>query len=511
MTLENYIVKDLSVFPSGGMTGRRKIKTTAKEVTAGNVVEVLQASLAPHSQNAAEISYLYNVYRGQQDVLQKTKMVRENINNKVTVNRANEIVTFKSAYLLNEPIQYISNGGDEAVSQNVNRLNEYMRSEDKESKDKEIVDWMHICGVGVRLVLDDKEMDIEDGAPFCVYTLDPRRAYVIYRDGIGELPLAGVILQRDENQETYADVYTKNEHFVIKGDKVVDSFKSQYGGIPLVEYVNNDARLGAFEIVLPILNGINTLESNAIDSVEDFVNGFDVFQNCDIEDGTYSQLALGGKAVKIKTTTQGMEAKVYRIASELSQSGTQTRIDDLTDAYLTICGMPNRNGGSSTSDTGTAVIFRDGFAEAESRAKDTEKMFTRSEREMLRIVLKICDTVESGKYSLNLRLSDIKTEFLRKNLSNLQSKVQVLCELLNNPKVHPKLAFEAAGLFKDNEEAYRISQKYYDEYLADQEQKMEDEIEKARAEALRAGGSDNQNAEQDGAQENAEDEAKATD
>ena len=167
--------------------------------------------------------------------------------------------------------------------------------------------------------------------------------------------------------------------------------------------------------------------------------------------------------------------------------------------------MPNRNGGSSTSDTGTAVIFRDGFQEAESRAKDTEKTFTRSEREMLRIVLRICDVAESGRYSLNLRLSDIKTEFLRKNLSNLQSKVQVLCELLNNLRVHPKLAFEAAGLFKDNEEAYRISQQYYDEYLSDQEQKMEAEIEKTRAEALRTGGLDNQGTESDGTQESAAD------
>ena len=41
-----------------------------------------------------------------------------------------------------------------------------------------------------------------------------------------------------------------------------------------------------------------------------------------------------------------MEAKVYRIASELNQTNTQTIVDDLQDAYLTICGMPNRNGGS---------------------------------------------------------------------------------------------------------------------------------------------------------------------
>lgn len=501
MMLEKYMVSKIDICPSEGLMGRRKITTPVKEITRANVVEIVEESLGIHNKNAAEIDYLYRYYRGSQDIQYKVKYQRENINNKVTVNRANEIVTFKTAYLLNEPIQYISHGGEEEVSNNVNILNEYMRAEDKESKDKEIVDWMHICGVSERLILDDKEFggDI-DGSPFSIFTLDPRFAYVIYNAGIGQKPLAGVILQKDEDGKSFADVYTENSHFVLKGREVVKEYKSMYGGVPLIEYVNNDARMGSFEAVLSILNNINRLESDAVDGIQDFVNGFDVFQNCDIEDGEYATLSIGGKAVKIKTVTQGMEAKVYRVVSELTQSGVQTRIDDLTDAYLTICGMPNRNGGLSTSDTGTAVIFRDGWGEAESRAKDTEKLFKRSEREMLRIALTICDVANKGKYSLNLRLSDIKTEFLRKNLTNAQSKTQILCELLNNPMIHPKLAFEAAALFKDNEEAYRISAEYYEQFMKDKEAALQEELNNARAEALRISRQDNSDTEQEGDQ-----------
>lgn len=482
MTLENYIVTAIDLFPAEGLTGRRKILTPVNEITAENVKEVLAEALDIHAMNAAEIGYLWNYYKGKQDIRNKRKQARPKINNKVTINRANEIVTFKTAYLLNEPIQYVSYGSDKGISDRVNRLNEYMRAEDKESKDKEIVDWMHIGGVAERLVLPDPD-DEQDGAPFCVYTIDPRDAFVIYNAGIGQRPIAGVIIQVDEDRKRIATLYTKDRCFTVKGDTVTEE-EHVLGGIPLVEYVNNDARMGSFETVISILNNINLLESNAVDSVEDFVNGFDVFQNCDIEDGAYSALSIGGKAVKVKTVTPGMEAKVYRVASELTQGGVQTRINDFTDSYLTICGMPNRNGGSSTSDTGTAVIMRDGWSEAESRAKDSEKTFTRSEREFLRIVLNICAT----KNGLDLRLSDIKTEFLRKNLANLQSKVQVLCELLNNPKVHPKLAFEAAALFKDNEEAYRISSEYYEQLTADQEKSLREEVDRARDEALRTGG-----------------------
>lgn len=197
-----------------------------------------------------------------------------------------------------------------------------------------------------------------------------------------------------------------------------------------------------------------------------------MFQNCELEDGQYKELAKGGMAITIKSVQAGMEAKVYRIASELNQTNTQTIVDDLEDAYLTICGMPNRNGGSSTSDTGQAVIYRDGWSAAESRAKDTEKTWERSEREFLRLVLYICR--ETG--DLDLQLADIKPEFTRKNLSNIQSKAQVLAEMLNNSKIHPKLAFQYSGLFSDPESAYRVSMDWYEEQKRKMERSLRDEL-----------------------------------
>lgn len=468
MRLEAYTVRDIAYLPNDGLTGRRKILSPVKAVTKENVLDVLDNALGTHSQNAAEITYLYDYYKGKQDIRDKEKYARENINNKVTVNRANEIVTFKTAYLLNEPIQYISSNGDENTSENINILNDYMRSEDKESKDKSIVDWIHICGVGERLCLPEN-----GDAPFSIYTLDPREAFVIYNSGIGQKPLAGVILQVDENKKQVATVYTPTRCFTVKDDTVTEEAHI-LGSIPLVEYVNNDARMGAFEVVISILNNINTLESNAVDAVQEFVNGFDVFQNCELDDGDYQKLSLGGQALFIKSQN-GLDAKVYRIASELTQSGVQTRVDDLTNAYLTICGMPNRNGGSSTSDTGTAVIYRDGWSEAESRAKDTEKSFIRSEREFLRIVLTICETT-----GLSLKLSDIRTEFLRKNLANAQSKAQLLCELLNNDYVDPRDAYEAASLFRDTEAALKRGLSWHDKLIEEQEAELRNEVNNTR-------------------------------
>lgn len=466
--LEN--TNQISCWPDDGLHGRHVAYTNHKTVTPENVADVVGKAMVIHMRNVAETEYLYGYYRGRQDIRLKEKVVRPEINNKVMVNRANEIVTFKTAYLLGEPVQYVSNGGSDTVSAKVNRLNEFMRSESKDTKDKEIADWMHICGVGVRMVVPDEEGK-EDGSPVCIYTLDPRDAFVIYYSGVGHKSLAGVLRQWDEDGNPYQCVYTREWYFEIAGGEIKKQEARTIPYIPIIEYPNNDARMGAFEVVLPLLNAINTVESNRVDSIQDFVNAFDVFQNCELEEGQYAELAKGGMAIQIKGT-QGMEAKVYRIASELNQTNTQTLVDDLYDTALTICGMPNRNGGSSTSDTGTAVIYRDGFAEAESRAKDTEKTFIRSEREFLRIVLYICRNIAD----LDLQLSDIKPEFTRKNLSNIQSKAQVLAEMLNNSKIHPKLAFEYSGMFTDSEQAYRMSMSWYEEQQAALTRSLREEV-----------------------------------
>lgn len=480
MKLEAYKMRTMNKLPKKGLTGRRKIKTTAKRISAVNVVEVLEKALPVHSINAGEIDYLYRVYCGEQDIKDKEKFVRKNINNKVVVNRANEIVSFETAFALEEPLQYISHGGDDNTSKLVNSLNEYMRAARADAVNKSVVDWAKICGVATKIALRPDEG--QSDTPFSIYFGDPRISFVIYHDGVDDKALAGVILGVDEDNRTYADVYTDMEHFVVYDGAATLVSSPQYGAVPVVEYVNNEARIGAFEVVISLLNNINVLESNAVDSIQDFVNGFDVFQNCDIADGNYQNLSLGGKAVKVRTLTQGMETKVYRIFSELNQIGVQTRINDMTDAVFEIVGMPNRNGGSSTSDTGTAVLYRDGWSEAASRLSGFITLFKRSEREFDKVILNICKV--QGVDVPNL--SDFEPEFPRGNLSNMQSKVQALCEMLNNPKIHPKYAFSLCGLFDDSEEAYRVSDEYYRMMQSEQEEALDNEVNRARTEALRA-------------------------
>ena len=117
-----------------------------------------------------------------------------------------------------------------------------------------------------------------------------------------------------------------------------------------------------------------------------------------------------------------MKAEVSYLTSTLNQGETQTLVDHMYQTVLTICGMPNRNGGTSTSDTGSAVIMRDGWSAAEARAKDSELMFKKSERIFLKLILNICKTLKG----MDLKVCNIEIRFTRRNYENILQKAQVL-------------------------------------------------------------------------------------
>lgn len=440
------------------MYGRKVITTDATVITDANIISELDKAMNIHRLNRSEIIYLWDYYRGKQPVLERTKQVRPEICNRIVENRANEIVSFKVGYLCGEPIQYVGRRGDDTVTMSISRLNELMYSENKATQDKEIVEWQMICGTAFRLVLPDEPIDLDD-APFEMYTLDPRESFVVYANDIGNKAIFGVKYSTDEMGIHTFSIYSKNHFWKVKDTKVIESKPHALGVVPIFEYPANNARLGSFEIVLPLLDSINSVASNRLDGMEQFIQAFIKFVNCDISAKDFSELKEMG-AIKVKST-DGAQADVGIVSNELNQDQTQTMVDYMYQTVLTICGMPNRNGGSSTSDTGSAVLLRDGWSLAEARAKDSELMFKKSEQEMLKLVLRICRDMGS----VNIRVKDVGMQFSRRNYENIQSKSQVLVSMLQQPKIHPLLAFKHCGLFVDAENAYTISKTYYDEQM----------------------------------------------
>lgn len=454
--------------------GRTVIYTDYDIITKDNLLDIIQKASGVHDQNAKEIDYLYDYYKGNQPILERTKDYNSNILNKIVENRANEIVSFKVGYLMSSPVQYINNGHDE-FSEIVKTLNDYMRYEGKEAKDKSLVTWNTICGTAYRLILPDANIENlqPDEAPFEIYTLDPRKTFVIYNSGLGERPIAGVMIlnvidEQGDSKKKYVG-YTETDMFEIVDNEITVFSPHALGGVPIIEYPANEPRLGAFETVLPLLDSLNTLQSNRVDGIEQLVQSILILKGTDLTAEEFEQAkAMGG----LKIPSDG---DAFFISTVLNQTETQTLVDYVYESILTICGLPNRNGGSSTSDTGQASFYRDGWMSAEGRASDSEGMFKGSEKEFLKFALQF--TNSANQNSPDLRISQIDIRFTRRNYENILEKAQVLTMMLNNDKIHPKYAFEYSNMFTDPTLAFNVSEEYAEERLGQEQSEINNFLE----------------------------------
>ena len=446
--------------------GRRQIFSTTEDIDSGNIVTLLNELLTMHCLNMLEMDYLYWYRRGLQPILSREKIVRPEINNRIVENHAAEIVAFKNGYFLTQPAFYISRVEDANTSNKVRKLNEYLYLSGKQQADNLIVDWFHTVGIGNAYVRSNDDPYI----PYRAYALDPRTSFVAYSRAPGNEPVLGVNIAvigegTSGMSDVVFDVFTRKRIFKISGGltsriitgtpivataiQALSESENVIGEIPIIEYQYENNRMGAFEGVIPLMDTINAIQSNRMDGIEQFIQSLMIFYNCQLgedENGNQITPSYIRQAGAIFLKSIGMDKADLKILSEqLDQTQTQVFVDNLYDKILTICGMPTTTkGGSSTSDTGAAVLYRDGWYQADTFARNTEDLFKVSNRRFDRVVMKILNS----KTDLDLNLQDFELQFVRNETANILSKTQAAMNL-KELGFSPELAFARSGVSND--------------------------------------------------------------
>ena len=439
--------------------GRKPIYTNASEINENNIVAELNKALKTHWFNRAEIDYLEKYYLGSQPILARVKLVRPEINNKIVENHAFEIVEHKVADIFGEPIQYVFKGDNQNLSAKLSELNDMLEEQSKEEVDIELGRWQSICGTSYRFVWTEKG----DDYPFRFCSENPKSTFICYSSDSGHKPMFSVQQRKDEDNKDFYFVYTDKAWFKVKQNKVVQKGVNGNFAIPIIEYPNNSRRLSDVEIVITMLDGINQLQSDRQNSVEQFVSAIIKFINCDIEEEEFLRLIQVGM-LKVKNP-QGGTADVEMMSNELDQENTQVSKEDLYNNVLIVEGMPSREKNTG-GDTGSAVYMRNGFEFSERRAELKEPIFKKSERQFIRLILEI---MRKKKRDTGLSIGNIEIKVMRSKTDNMSVKANVLILLLQ-AGIHPKIAIKTCNLFSDSELVWLESKKYLDvKYLTEQQ------------------------------------------
>lgn len=457
------------------MHGRRQIFTNELVIHDGNVIEVLNKALTTHLRNRREEIYLEKYMRGVQPILNRIKQFNKEINNKIVVNIANQIVTFKTSEFAGEPIQYISRGNTEGAPKKVADLNSMMLSEGKQSKDMRLAHKMYCMGVGYRLVIHDRDVQpggLFDEAPFEIYTPDPQNTFVVRANDVSKRVVMGVtyVYLDDAQSKVRYTVYTDNVTYTIDGsaqsaNRIIDAKRHNFGMVTLIEYPCNADYMGAFEVVLPLLDAYNLTLSNRLDGIEQFIQAVMVFEGVKINREDLTKMRdLGALLVPERVGGSSGGRSVYYLNEQLDQGQTQTLVNDMYQTILQIVGMPSQgNANTSDSSNNGAVIMKNGWWNAEARALETEAMWKAAETEFLKVVLRICEQTNT---LTGLKVSDLEPRFGRRSYEDLLVKTQSFQSLIG-AGMPPIQALTFSKLSKDPESDALVYEAYQEEKAAE--------------------------------------------
>lgn len=446
-----------------GCYGRKIAYADVEEITEDNIVSVVGSCIGDFNWNKRIFKYLWDYYKGDQPIRYREKVVRDDVNNPIVENHAWEIVRFKNGQTNGEPIQCVSTQKEEKINKGVDRFNDYCRAAGKHAKDISSGEWTSATGTGYKAAQRKKGAEV----PFRIAVPTPINTFIIY-SRYTEEPLLAVQELKDANGEWHKLCFSETHEYQIKNGKLVEILDSNgnlvksrphaFGGIPIVEYPNNQNRVSDIELVIDILDAINNMQSNRMDAIEQFVQSWVKFVNCDIDKETFQEMKMAG-ALVVKSNNGENKADVDIMTQELNQTEAQVAKDDLWDNALSISAIPNKQSNTG-GDTQGAVELRNGwdFSKQAARLKDPYTMD--AERRLNTVLLNIIRQ-EKGSEECPFGIMDYEVQINHSPTDNMQVKTQVLQMLLSSG-IHPLVAIKVCGLWGDAEKVYILSKPYLD-------------------------------------------------
>jgi SPP1 family phage portal protein len=433
-------------------TGRAKIfvNYSSAEITAENVAEIFEECMRKHEDNRSDIQFLEDYKKGvQKAILERIKSIRPDIDIKVVVNIVHEISEFWSSALFGKPIQYLIKKLDPKLIEDLAALRNDMTLCDKDSEDLELNGWLVDIGIAYRLTLPNDKFGEPDEPRIHVFTPDPKNCFVAFHNDVGKTPaMCCKYVIKDEKK--VATVWTEQNVFtIIDGElqKAEDGTpavaSNEIGKLPIEEHERNRERMGVWEKIIPLQDAINIIQSDRANGLSQQVQSILAIFASNLTDEEKQNLK---ESDGTNILLLPKEAQIKMINEAINQSAPEMLFESLRIAAFDITNTPRKNGGQSTSDTGTAVSLREGWVQTGVILKKDEKAFVKSERRFLKTILAIL-RIKGGT---SLELKDIEIRFTPMLLGNLLQKANIAA-VLDKMQYDEKDIAETCELFLDIE------------------------------------------------------------
>ncbi|MGL5745794.1 MAG: phage portal protein [Cetobacterium sp.] len=349
--------------------GARVLKVSKPDKITGTV---LKEWLEWHKEEVKRYEELKRYYLGEHSIGSRSVRIKNNANNKVTVNFCEFITNTLSAYFMSKTVGYKADESTEKILKGLNRLNV------SDEHDFELAKSMGIYGHGFEVLYYDASGNVR------FEQLLPENTFMVYdADELGERKIYAVryLVKGSSAKKTYTvSVYddVNLTTYVLDGKmSIVSTDENQhlYNGIPVVEYKNNDERTGDFESIISLQDAYNILSSDRVNNVENVVNSLLVLVNYNMDEEETSDLVRTLKKHGILTTDEHGDAKY--ISNSIDAGMVEQLRNDIREDIFTISCCPNMSDEKfSGNSSGIAIKFKMWNTEQKTGIK--EKKFKRA-------------------------------------------------------------------------------------------------------------------------------------
>lgn len=246
-------------------------------------VEHLAHFIAEHQRRLPRYERLKALYSGNHIIFQSPPKERFKPDNRLVVNFAKYIVDTINGFFIGVPIK--TQHDDEEIAQAVEFIQQYTN---QDNVNAELAKLCSIYGHAYELLY------LDENAEASTAYIDPREAFIIYDESIVSRPRYGVRYYRNSKgrlEGSFSDA--RSVYYFIYGDKgyqITEERPHYFDGVPMIEYVENEERTGAFEPVESLINAYNKALSEKANDVDYYADAYLKILGADLDHDTLNTL-----------------------------------------------------------------------------------------------------------------------------------------------------------------------------------------------------------------------------
>jgi SPP1 family phage portal protein len=284
-------------------------------------------------------------YEGKHEIFSRKRDSDDNaIDVKIVCNHAKDITDTATGYFMGNPITYSNT--DEA---DIEPLMSAFDDADVDDVDADLAQDMSIYGMAYEY--DYAKRD--ESKPMCK-CISPLSTFIVVDDTIEENELFGVYYypKRDDAKDIarwVATISTQHYNYTLfiennpeKQQAVTEEPTPHYfGGIQIIEYLNNKEGIGDFEQQIPLIDAYNTLMSDRVTDKEQFIDAIMVLYGSLLGDDE-KETAKAQEELKAKKLLElPLGAKAEYLTRTMDEGGVEILRKALKEDIYNFSHVPN--------------------------------------------------------------------------------------------------------------------------------------------------------------------------